>query len=297
MLVLVDNNFAQREGMREYLAASPDNKVAISQTLMEEWHKRDAARNTRRLLKIACRFPRQIVMLKDTAEIMHMHGRPHCLLLRLVDRQQTRNFAAYCDTVINAPLSAAIEAQFAAYEEEIGQRMEALTGQAHKMMELFAKWDDPSEDAAFTPAELREMRGIVERDVRLSPDLQHKTLLKAIEQAAAQFRGHGVDRRHVPQDLQEVANLLSFRYGAMMVGLYVFWRNRPGPYPKSDKAALNWLNDLKIAAQATYFEGFRTCEKRLQPVYEIGLGLIKALGGYTNCGRNETFDQLLAHSA
>lgn len=288
MLALVDNNFAQRDGMREYLEASRENRAVITHTLMQEWHRKQASRTTRLSLEIACRFPDQIVVLRDTTDLMHMSGDPKGLLLRLIDRQQTRNFASYCDTVIAAPLNDSIEAQFGAHEEYTIESMALLEKEAEKMWALFAMWDDPDHHDGFTNAQLRQMSGLIGRGERLSAELQQKTLLLAINQSAASFRRHNVSSDKVPTDWPELANLLSFRYGAMLVSLYVYWKSEHGnSYPSNKRNVLAWLNDIKIAAQATYFDAFYTGEKKLISVYQIGLSLITALGGYTNCGRRQ----------
>lgn len=293
MLALVDNNFAQRDGMRGYLEASRENRAVITHTLMEEWHKKQASRTTRLSLKIACSYPDQIIVLRDTTELMHMSGDPRGLLLRLIDRKQTRNFASYCDTVITAPLNDEIEAQFTVHEEYTNESMALREKEAEKMWALFAMWDDPVHRDGFSAVQRRQMSGLIGRGERLSAELQQKTLVLAINQAAASFRRHNLPIDKIPTDWPELANLLSFRYGAMLVSLYVYWKSEHGnSYPSNKRQVLACLNDIKIAAQATYFDAFNTGEKKLIPVYEIGLSLIKALGGYTNCGRQRTQDDL-----
>lgn len=294
MLVVVDNNFAQRDGMREYLGASPDNRAAIPHTLMEEWHKKEASLNARLSLNIACAFPGQIVFLRDTSELMHMSGDPCGMLLKLIDRKQTRDFAAYCITVIEAPLSEDIEKQFSAHEEYTSEKLALLTAEAQKMWELFKKWDDHDHPDGFTEKQIREMSGVIGRKRALSGELQKKTLMLAMRQAAANFQAHKVAREKIPANWPEVANLLSFRYGAMLVALYVYWKSEYGnTYPSKERHVLAWLNDIKIAAQATYFDDFKTGDKKLRPVYEIGLSMIKALGGYTACGKYESLAERL----
>ena len=286
MLALVDNNFAQRAGMRDYLAASPANRAVIPHTLMEEWHKKEAGRTTRLSLQIACAYPRQIMIMRDTVELMHMSGGRWGLLLRLIDRSQTRNFSAYCDTVINAPLDAELEARFSAHEGFTSERMGLLEKEAEKIWTLFAKWDDPTHPDGFTDRQRRQMSGLIGRRAHLPAGLQEKTLKLAMRHAGANFQKHSVPADRIPVDRPEMANLLSFRYGAMLVALYVYWKSEHGnTYPSNRRQVLAWLSDIKIAAQATYFDEFKTGEKKLRPVYEIGLSMIKALGGYTNCGR------------
>ena len=82
-----------------------------------------------------------------------------------------------------------------------------------------------------------------------------------------------------------MANLLAFRYGAMTVALYIRLRNSTGTDVSSDKKVLNHLMDIKIAAQATYLDGFMTREPDLHDTYQIAVSLIAGLGGYTNCGK------------
>lgn len=298
MLTLVDNNFAQAKAMRDYLAASPRNLAAIPHTLMEEWHKKRAAFTTRLSLQIACKHARQIVILRDTNDLLQASGRAQGLLLRLIDRRQTRNFATYCDSNINGPLTPDLDAQFAEYEDYTSERMALLLLEARKMWELFEKWDDPNHPDGFTDKQRKKMSGIIGRKVHLPADLQEKTLKLALKHGGANFNTHRLPQGEVPHEISELANLLSFRYGAMMVALYIYWKSEHGSsYPKQGRNVLAWLNDIKIAAQATYFDGFKTGDEKVVPVYEIRLGLIKALGGYTNCGRYETMQERLARGA
>ncbi len=280
MLVLIDNNFADREGMRDYLGASRANLAALPGTVFEEWFKAKSAHTTRRVQQIACAFPEQIVVLKDSRDLLHMSGQPGGLLLRLIDRKQTRDFAPYCDTVVNAALTPDLEAHFRAHREHTQEIMDALLPEAHKMMRMFAGWD-----LEFSEKQRRELTGIIGRDAKLSPALQDITFEKAVKLGGSLFSAHQVARSKVPATIPEMANLLAFRYGAMLVALYIRLRNSTGPYVSSDKKVLNHLMDVKIAAQATYLDGFMTREPDLHDTYEIAVSLIAGLGGYTHCGK------------
>lgn len=280
MLVLIDNNFADRDGMCDYLGASRANLAALTGTVFEEWFKAKSPDTTRRVQQIACAFPDQIVVLKDTQDLLHMSGRPSGLLLRLIDRQQTRDFAPYCDTVVNAPMTPELEAHFEAHREHTQGIMDALLPEAHKMMRLFATWDQE-----LSKSQKQELNGIVEGDRKLSPGLQELTFHKAVKLGGSLFNAHKVTRDNVPTTIPEMVNLLAFRYGAMMVALYIRLRNSNGPDVSSDKKVLNHLMDIKIAAQATYLDGFMMHEPDLHDTYQIAVTLIAGLGGYTYCGK------------
>ena len=283
MLVLVDNNFADRDGMRDYLRASRANLAVLPSTVFEEWFKAKSPKTTRRVQQIACAHPDQIIVLKDTQDLLHMSGRPCGLLLRLIDRQQTRDFAPYCDTVVNAPMTPELEAHFEAHRSHTQGIMDGLLPEAHKMMRLFAEWD-----RELSAAQKKELRGIVEGDRKLSLGMQELTFHKAVKLGGSLFNAHKVTRANVPATIPEMVNLLAFRYGAMMVALYMRLRNTGGTDASSDKQVLNHLMDIKIAAQATYFDGFLTREPDLHDTYQIAITMIAGLGGYTHCGKGLT---------
>jgi len=280
MLVLVDNNFADRHGMRAYLAASRSNRAVLPSTVFEEWYKAKSPDTPRRVQQIVCSYPDQIFVLKHTRDLLHMAGEPPGMLFRLIDRQQTRDFAPYCDTVINAPMSPELEAHFAMHQANAQDHVNALLPEAHKMMGLFETWD-----REFTGEQIRSLRGIVGSGRMLSPELQRSTVEKAFRLGGGLSVAHGIDRAKIPTTDAGMANLLGVRYGFMTVALYVHMRSVSSMTPTSDKRVLNQLMDLKIAAQATYFDGFMTNEPDLDIIYQIGLGIVRALGGYSNCGR------------
>ncbi|WP_182466842.1 hypothetical protein [Sphingomonas gilva] len=193
MLVLIDNNFADRDGMRDYLAASRSNLAALPGTVFEEWFKARSPDTTRRVQQIACAYPDQIVVLKDTRDLLHMSGQPRGLLLRLIDRKQTRDFAPYCETVVNAALTPELEAHFRAHRDNAQDTLAALLPEAHKMKRMFAAWD-----AEFSESQRRELKGIVDSDAKLSPALQEATFLKAVKLGGNLFSAHQVARSKVP---------------------------------------------------------------------------------------------------
>lgn len=280
MLVLVDNNFADRDGMREYLGTARTNRAVLPSTVFEEWFKAKSPDTTRRVQEIACSYPNQIFVLKDTRDLLHMDGNPAGMLLKLIDREQTRDFEPYCQTVVKAPMSPKLEAHFAKHRVNAQEHVGALLPEAHKMMKLFETWD-----SEFTTQQVSSLRGIVGTGRKLSDDLQNLTVEKAFQLGGNLFVAHAVDRSKIPSTCAEMANLLAVRYGFMTVALYVHMRSASSMTPTSDKRVLNQLMDIKIAAQATYFDGFMTNEPDLDIIYQIGLGIVRALGGYSDCGR------------
>ena len=280
MLVLIDSNFADRDGMRNYLGASRTHLAALPSTVLEEWFKAKCPETARRVQQIICAHPKQVVVLKDTMDLLHMSGRSGGLLLRLIDRQQTRDFGPYCDTVVNAPMTPELGAHFEAHRAHTQRILDSLLPEARKMMRLFAAWDEE-----LSSSQRKELKGILDGDRKLSLGLQELTFHKAAKLGGSLFAAHQVTRTNVPRTIPEMVNLLAFRYGALMVALYIRLRNSGGTDVSNDKKVLNHLMDIKIAAQATYRDGFMTHELDLHVTYQIAVTLIAGLGGYTHCGK------------
>lgn len=278
MLVLLDNNYVDRDGLKDYFEASPDKRAAIPYTAFVEWHKGAAEKVTRKVLAQACRYASRIVILKDTQSLLRMRGQSKRIMTRLVDDQQTRYFPTYCSTFIDSESTDKVSAQFAVHGENAKAQADALLGEAHKLMALFEKWNTRFEDS-----ELQEMKGLLKRNQPLSADLQLKTFMIAEELARRLLNAHGLS--HLTNNRSEFVNTLAFRYGAMTIGLYLRLRDNPGPFPHKDRNVLAHLMDIKIAAQGTYFDDFKTNEDGLKSAYEVAMNLIRSLGGFTNCGR------------
>lgn len=278
MLVLLDNNFVDRDGLREYMKADPSNRAAIPHAAFMEWHKGAAEKVTRRVLQQACSYGSRILILRDTQSLIRMRGQRKRIMSRLIDEQQTRDFPSYCADYITSPVTPETTARFEMHAQRARKDMEALQGEAHKMISLFAEWDN-----RLTAADLRELNGLLKKDARLSDDLQIKTWAIAEVLAIKQLHVSGLSRLAAYPG--ELINTLAFRYGAMTMGLYLRMRNQPGTYPKNDRDVLAHLIDVKIAAQGTYFDDFLTNDATLKQAYEVAMSLIQVLGGFTRCGR------------
>ena len=190
--------------------------------------------------------------------------------------------ATYCETFITSEPSADVAAQFAVHGQQASEQAASLGVEAQKLMRQFARWDE-----AFSPGELREMRGILARGEPLSDMLQAKTYLLAGEWGRRQL---GPLLPRVARTEAQFIDTLAFRYGAMVVAFYLTWRDAPRTYPSNPGKVLNHFMDLKIGAQATYFDDLLTNDALLRTAFQVCMGLITALGGYRHCGRYTPID-------
>lgn len=274
---VIDNNFAQREAMREYLSASPHNIAVMTEAVMVEWHKRNAANTTRRGFEFMCEFPNQVLILKGTATLVKMNGSTSGLKHRLIDHKQTRHLAAYCRLNIKTPLDSALAAAYAELEAQARDQTTELATEGSKMFSSFNRLSE-----TLSKLEANELRQLKDNKTALSGDLQRKTCTWAFGHAATMHKAYGL---RLPLTFNHFVNTLSFRYAAMMLGLFLVWQEHKGTAPSNPKKLLNHVMDLKIAAQATYFDGLKTFESDLARSFEHASAFLHALNAYSHCGK------------
>lgn len=287
MLALIDNNFAQRSCFGEYLEASSENIAVLSQTVLQEWLKvssNDSGHGIRNKFKIACKHPRQIWVLKDTDCLLQNTGHTIELLERLIDYEQTSNFSEFCSTLINAPFSDDIREHLALHENDAIETEKVLKNEAQRMFNMFHKWKHKESSIGIGKKVIDDLKGMLNPNKILEPETIRAIFEKIGSITLTQLRNHNLNIKKLATNDIELANLLSFRYAVMTLALFIYFEEKGGMYPTGERKLSRWLYDLKIAAQATYFDDFKTNDKKLFEVYKIGLRLIIALGGYYGCG-------------
>jgi hypothetical protein len=275
---VVDNNFAQREGLRELLTASKSNRAVITEPLMVEWHKNNAAFTMRKRMALLCEFPDQLVVARRTRHLMRLNGETKGLLRRVIDHKQTANAASFCELNINAPLDDSLKSAFDTLQEQAADQVAALDIEGAKMFAAFGQLH-----SNLPKADKIELIRLEREKFALNPDLQSLTFQWTLAHA---YLIHSGCKLPEPQSVGHFVNTICFRFAAMMLGLFLVRHSNVGSPPKKPDLLINHIMDLKIAATASYFDGFKTYETDLAKAYVFGMSMIRALGGYRDSGRS-----------
>ena len=277
---VIDANYLETDALHQWLARRRGNIAVLSHPTMIELHKRDAVRTIQLALRICCQYPRQVLVLRNTQELIALTGRSKGLINRLINHTETGQFGEYCRTVIDVGPTSDIKAHIAPLETQAVALLDSLTKSAANLMIRLAQADD-----IFTPIERRELRSALSRKRPMSGPLQRRTCLMALDLTQELTQAAGLPPIVVPARFSELVNRLAFRYASMIVGYYIVRKDKDGPWLSNPERQLNQLVDLKIAGIASYFDGLKTNEPDLQATFGVGQSLIRALGGYTFCGR------------
>ena len=269
---VIDTNYLADEGLETFLAASRHNYGLISQVTMIEVHKEYAATNARRLMRIACRYPGQIKILRDLVDLTDMDGTTQRLSRRMVDDDQTAKFSPYCETVIDAPLDAAIERQFVFFEKQSKDYVAEVAETAPRIFNLFRR-----AEGAFSAGDVRHLCRRESYPGALQEKLVH--LAFAIREMLIR-----TERDRFPRDLQLAINTYLFRYSLVVAVFFARWVKTGRSDISNPDRLINQILDMKIIAMATFFDGLLTRETKMGEMYDEATFVSAGLGGYVRCG-------------
>src|SRR5215467_100060 len=94
---VVDSNFLRSERLREYLTQSFKNIAVLTDYALMEAYKGDTLTSIFRSMEILSEHPKQVFVLKSTQIVCGLRGRSSGLQKRMIDVEQTREFAKFCD--------------------------------------------------------------------------------------------------------------------------------------------------------------------------------------------------------
>jgi hypothetical protein len=275
--MVIDTNCLGHGDLETYLAGAKDHRGLISQVTMIEIHKDAAIDITRKLMAIACRYPRQIEILQDESDLTYMAGGTRRLARRLIDPVQTADFGAYCATVIKAPIDPQIEGQFRSLKAQSEDYVGDVASRAANLFNLYRL-----AEAGFTESDLRHLR---KRDVFPS-DLVAKLVDFAFSVRGVLIRGGSERETAFPSLTREVINTVLFRYSLMVVLFFARWVQTGKTDITNPDRLTNQLLDFKIAAVATFFDGLLTKDAALTELFDDAVLVVGAMGGYVRCGRS-----------
>jgi hypothetical protein len=179
MRKVVDTNFLKCEELRAYLA-EPSNFAVVTDYTVMEVLQGDSPASIYKSMEILTEYPKQVIALKSTSAvcILKTRRRGRGLQRRLIDREQTSGFSAWCQKLDAARRGdKALEAQLLHKRRDASAYLDLMLGN----METYAA---NLQGAAknYTQAELKILR----TDKPYTPEM-HDKLVDSIFNLAALF--------------------------------------------------------------------------------------------------------------
>lgn len=273
---IIDSNFLRSPKLTAYLSKSTANQIVLTEFVLMEQHKAsNPAHTVRAALALCSQFPRQVLTLKRSPEIMRLSTRSSGLQKRMIDERATATFPAYCAALSDPSKRTQVEALIAKRGAESARHMAIITAECAYIPEIFGRIS-----TEFTGGELLEIRQ--RRPFR--ENTQRKLLDAMFEESRRLYLAAGIEKQYWPKLIQDALNAFPFRYAVCVLLLYMRWV-RDGEPKRAPQKLRNDVVDANTAAFGTYFDGVLSGDGKLQGIYREARFLIGELGGYVGQGR------------
>ena len=265
-ILIADSNMLRKTALREYLAASSSNRIAIAEEVLVEMHKCEPALTVRQNLELARGFDAQVIVLRGVTSIYGRSINSAADARSLIDRRQTSSFAQWYDEVLQAGNDASTS-EFLVEAEKKAQAQNAQIATSVRHIEPIFKIIKQQ----FNKEEQSQLRN----RTPYSNDTQHKLIDTMYGISRALFDYMNVPKHQIPQLNAHHFGYFIFRYAMCMTLLYTRWVHN-GNLSNDTSKLVNDVVDMRLAALGTFFGGVMSDDKRLVDVHREARFLLRA---------------------
>lgn len=250
----MDTNLLTDPSLDAYLPGSRSNKVVVAELVAMEMSKKSAAETAPDYLRILCRHPRQVVILRDSYEWHNQSIRSAGQARSLICKEQTDYFPEYCVSVYNVPQDPRFTAHQRQEEQRARRYVEELTKQSANQEKVFTTIT--KRFSASERAEMVTRTPYSQSTVVKLLDLVNFVTIQLLDDAEVPL----VDR---PRNMVEARETYLFRYALCMILLYTRWMIGGGkPTGKRVDRLTNDVVDMQIVASSTFFGGLLSHDRK-----------------------------------
>lgn len=266
MRKVIDSNYLRTKELRDYLAASRENKVVITDYLEMEMLKGGRPEGMLKSTEVIAQHPKQVVVAKTTDIAAGLRGKKKALKKRLTDKRRTRAFRKWCWR----------RDQIQRGDKAFGARRElaALEANAHldRLLEDGKGLNDNLRAHAaenYTAEELRLLRN----GQPWTPELFGK-VIDGVMDFALKFFAANPEWRELPS-AAELPYAFTFRFALCAYLHALHWIAAGDAKDRKPEDFRNDLVDVAIAAFATCFDGLLSNDKLPNEIYGNAMFLLK----------------------
>jgi hypothetical protein len=258
---VADKNYLERPELEAFLTADAGNRLVLSDWSAIEAHAGNPIKNAARSLRIASKYPQQILVLRNSRQILELGEILPPFRFDMVNWHLTRRFPIYCEHLLKAEAGSKENISILMKQgEKASQHLASLIPNMPLMVDLIARLSEATSLATIRAR--RSQNGAIPHDDALE-------LLRSIydigTRVASQLKGVPPVSRNPAAASRHVA----FRF-AIALRLFALWWTEQGGGLKEVKPEKlrNDFVDLIYVTVATYWDGFLTAEKKMLGIYE-----------------------------
>jgi hypothetical protein len=216
--------------------------------------------------KILADFPKQVVLIKETASAGRLRVKKRGAMKRLSDGRRSREFREWCRKRANAGRgNKAFEAEILAGGKRAAEQLAEMVQGAGDFAENLREFGKN-----FTAEEMRVLR----EHEQIPQELFDKFLDIIFQMAARFFELGGLK----PPPAKELPHTFVFHFTVCAFAHALQW-NAMGGAEKPEKLVNDFV-DVNIATFATFFDGFMSADARAAAIYKNASFLLKLLADH-----------------
>jgi|CXWL01.1.fsa_nt_gi hypothetical protein len=268
MKVVIDSNRAQSDELAKFLAAARSNRAVVTDWFMMEAYKGETRASIYKSLGVLSRFPRQVIVLKNTGMCMQTRVGPQ-MADRLIWRKHTTRFPQFIAEVESAKQGNLFIEEGLQWRGTLAsERMQTLTDQSRDIIgqhEMALKGLTKEDIAIIRGKVLPVHEGTIARIVSIAVSI------------AEAYRQQAEARPENHEGKKYLGSFL-FRVGLAQTCSFLEWVRTGGQINMRPEKVRNDYIDAMISVYGTYFNGLMTADKRLALVHSVSRELLRILG-------------------
>ncbi len=271
--LLADTNALRHPGLEQYLKASREHTIVLSDWTLTEMRKKNALLTSRKSLKLAARFPDQWYTMKRTDLLLdyQVHNRNDAAAM--IDYQGSLELRGLARSLWQVPPPD----ELAAFIHHLEGEAAELVARLHTEVE---DWEEQMVEAVsvFNTSEVSMLRG---RGDATIPDSTIQKVHDLLLQATRDFMVRNQEKGgSEPMKVSDAMSMFGFRYSLCVLLYTLGWLRTGGHRGRPVEKRVNDAVDLQVAAIGTFFNGVLSRDKNLQEVSRAARHLLRLWGAY-----------------
>ena len=268
MKKIIDANCLSDPILDEFLNSDSSNMAVLTEFAGMESFKGDPVKNICQSMSILCNYPKQVIILKGTREIIGENQKPKTINIDLfIDEEQTNGFSETCSVIEQAKIENPRAISPIKKRGELAlKEMERLSNDAEKValgITAISK--------TFTDSQLKVLR----RHEQFPEELISKMTKDILILSALSIRDHP-DTDQIPS-ARELRNSYIFRYSLCCYLLMLDWIEKGGLNNSKAEKLRNDLIDMSYVAYATIFDGILSKDKKLNRIHDAATAFLQTI--------------------
>ena len=272
-LLIADSNSLRHPGLEQFLAASHDHALCLSDWTLTEMRKKDALGTSRDSLKIVFKYPRQCFALRRTDLLLEDQIGDKEGAEGLIDARATLELRQLSEALWQIPSPLWLKSEMEGFEHDAVELIARLRADIET-------WEDEMVEAVrvFNHAEIALLRSPKTRTI------PHETMRKVFDLLLHTTRDFMIRNQQrggtEPIKVSVAMRMFAFRYSLCILLYTLGWVRTGSQSSQSLEKRVNDVIDLQLATVGTFFNGVLSRDAKLQEVSLAARHLLRLWGAY-----------------